>query len=179
MSQGKGISDAVRGAVGSWVTQSLLELLYQKYTAGGGKLNQSQFAMRVRSAESWKRGNRTRDPNGPGWLRNYYSLEFGGRGSTDVNLQVRTNSQADTNISYVTFHVYGKLVSGGACDVPSVFFEKWGIDKSLKAMGAAPMLKTAATAAFVPFTDKQLAALATQLEFGRQATVDRLFEERF
>ncbi len=106
-------------------------------------------------------------------MRNYYSLDFGGRGSTAVNLPVRTDSYADTRISYVTFHVRGKLVSGGACNVPSVFIQKYGIDKRLTFD-----TKSASTVAFVPFTEKELAKLATQYERGGIAALELMFEER-
>jgi hypothetical protein len=177
----KGISDAVRGAVNTWVTEPLLDLLWKEFSKTKPSMTRSTFGYRVRNAEAWsryKRGNEI----GPGFWRLYYCKEFGAKGVVD--LKVLTNGEsksgakdADMRITYVLFYVNGKMVYGGAVDVPSTLFQKFGyvvpaqIDVAMKAG-----IKT--TAAFVPFTEKQLAKLATQYEFGGMSAIDRMFDER-
>jgi len=171
----KGISDAVRGEISTWVTEDLVALLFAAYQKTGGKMSMSSFRLRVQNAEAWKRYARPNDPNGPGFLRKYYCKEFGAKGIVD--LHVITNL-ADNKITYVTFHVGGKMVYGGACNVPSTLFPQFSYKGKLTNTVTAGTTNVEMVAALVPFTEKQLQQLATQYEFGGTGAIDRMFEER-
>lgn len=165
----KGISDAVRGAINDWITQPLKDILYAEYQKSGGKMSKVSFGNYVDYAEQWKRYSRGNDPNGDGFFRKYYCKAFD---KGVVDLHVLTNYD-DTKIKYVTFVVRGKLVYGGACNVPSTLWSQYGYNPTLK-----NVVSPTTTAAFVPFSPAQLAKLSTQLEYGSISMIDRMLEER-
>jgi len=172
MGNGKGISDAVRGAINDWVVPDILN---QISAAAGCKINRWD----VNDAKQWVRYVRRLNPNAAGWERDYRC-----KGNGLLELRVHTNQQ-DTRIEYVTFRVKGKVVAGGAVDVPSVNISQAGRDTSMDLKVTAVAIKgsgsfVAKTVAFKPFTAKQIAQFEAELEFGAAGLVDRMliFDER-
>ena len=170
----KGISDAIRETINTWITDDLITLLFAQYEKSGGKLNPKSFAVRAKNADAWKRYKRGNDPQGTGFFRTYYCKDFGTKGVVD--LRVLTNFD-DTVIKYVMFYIDGKMVYAGACNVPSTRFPSYGYKPMLQNTVQAN-ISTSTTVAFVPFTEAQLQKLATQYEFGGMGAIDRMFEER-
>lgn len=175
----KGISDAVRQAIPIWVTNDLIDRLFVEYRKISKDVSIGTFGVRVAQADAWKRYRRGNDPKGDGFFRTYYCQAFGSGPTAKglVNLEVLTNRE-DTQIKYVMFKVNGQTVYGGACNVPSTFFPKLGYTPTLTDTFSQPKAGVPATAAFIPFTEKQLQKLATQYEFGGMGAIDRMFDER-
>lgn len=86
MSNGKGISDAVREAISDWMIPEITSAL---------KVSRWQ----VDNPKSWVRRVRRRRDNGIGWERDYAC-----KTNAQIVLRVHTN-EADTRINYVTFRV--------------------------------------------------------------------------
>jgi hypothetical protein len=163
---GKGISAAVRGAIGEWMTADTIAILFDEYIRTS-KLPKAyamtdwQFSRRIREADEWVRIVRTRGIKG--WIRTYYTKNFPDR---NVTLEIKTN-EADTHIEYVTVKVNGVIIGGGKVRVPSVFESQDGRKAKLKL-----------DLAFIPFTKDQIKKLQAEMEFGDAAVMDLIFEER-
>jgi hypothetical protein len=109
--------------------------------------------------------------------RNYTCKWFpDGRVSLTVN-----SGRDDSRITYVTFKVNGRVVYGGACDVPSVNLANQRGSRRIQGTATVAVATLAAAAArttrFVPFTKDQIAKFETQLEYGDSAVLDRMFED--
>ena len=162
MSQGKGISDAVRGAVREWMTDDTVNFLYEQHKgAEKDAASYPSFARMIRQASEWVRISRSRGLKG--WTRVYYSKLFNDR---SITLHVNSNEQ-DTLIEYVTIRVRGKVIGGGTVNVPSVLVSQRGRKAGLQLDGV-----------FVAFTADQVKKLQAEMEFGEAAVMDLLFEER-
>jgi hypothetical protein len=163
-SQGKGISDAVRGAIGEWMTESTVNLLWDRVDKKDGKVlgwNQRYFGNRLRDSDMWVRITRSRGRTG--WRRTYYTKAFPSR---DVTLEVNSN-EADTHIEYVTVKANGKIIGGGKVKVPSVLISQDGRKAGLKL-----------ELTFVPFSSEELARIQAEMEYGDSAVHALLFEDR-
>ena len=177
MSQGKGISDAVRGAIREWITPDIIDQLWAanaplavatSNSASFLPRSKDVFTREIRGADSWVRRVRRRISNG--WERDYDCKAFP---RSVVGLRVHTNL-ADTNIRYVTFRMNGRLISGGVVSVPSVLVSQRGRVAQLSDVTFA---NTPATPGYRPFTADELHQLATDVEFG-SGTFDSMFEDR-
>jgi hypothetical protein len=169
MAQGKGISAAVRETIGGWITEELVDLLWNELK-DKGSMTKPGFARRLRTEEDWVRRTRTRMWSG--WQRSYDCKQFAtGPRTSRVGLQVHTN-EVDTHISFVTFRVDGKLVGGGRVRVPSVNINEYASysDRQIK--------RTGETATFRPFTTDELQKIENQMRCGDEA-IRALFEERY
>src|ERR1035437_5859617 len=98
---GKGISAAVRGAIGEWMTNDTVNILFNEYSqlpkqAGKTAMTDWQFSRRIKEADEWVRIVRTRGVKG--WIRTYYTKNFTDR---SVTLEVKSN-EADELIEHVT-----------------------------------------------------------------------------
>jgi len=165
MSQGKGISDAVRESIRDWITPDVAEKI-----RSAAKTDYQNFIYQLRDAKSWVR--RVRRGIANGWERDYDCKQIpGGR----VGLRVHTDS-ADRYIKYVTFRVDGKLIGGGVVNVPSVLVGQASLMG--RRIQNASFAATEATPRFRPFTASELAKLTTELEYGDSGIIDSMFEER-
>src|SRR5437879_4531773 len=93
---GKGISDAVRGAIGDWLApgSGALKLLEAEYLKGTGSKSSIDFGSRVRAASQWVRYVRRLNPKSSGYEREYYCKLFPGeKYAAKVGLRVHTNSK--------------------------------------------------------------------------------------
>lgn len=146
-SAGKGISDAVRNAVGEWMTDKTCDVLFQKLQVEGGTngWNLNQFRNRVRTADNWVRIVRSRGVSG--WRRTYYTKSFPSRG---VTLEVNSN-EADNLIEYVTVKANGKPIGGGKVKVPSM-------------LGSQAGRKAGLVLSFTAFTDEELLVMQAEME---------------
>jgi len=162
MSQGRGISDAVRNAIHEWITDGLVETLFSNYSPGGSK---QAFAYRLRSDKDWVR--RARRNHVKGFERDYDCKSFP---AGIVGLRVHTNLQDDV-IKYVTFRVQGKLVGGGTVHVPSVLASQKGRVATIGGRTTNPQ------PTFVPFTKEQLHKLETEMEYG-SGLLSAMMEDR-
>jgi hypothetical protein len=163
MSQGKGISDAVRESISSWITEEVAT----KIVVAAKRPIQLYL---LRDAKSWVR--RVRRGISNGWERDYDCKHIsGGR----VGLRVHTDA-ADRYIKYVTFRVDGKLIGGGVVNVPSVLVGQASLMG--RKIQNASFASTEATPRFRPFTASELAKLTTELEYGDSGIIDSMFEER-
>ena len=177
MSQGKGISDAVRGAIREWITPDIIDQLWAanaplavatSNSASYLPRSKDVFVREIRGADSWVRRVRRRISNG--WERDYDCKAFP---RSVVGLRVHTNL-ADTNIRYVTFRMNGRLIGGGVVSVPSVLVSQRG---RVAQMSDVKFANTPATPGYHPFTADELHQLATDVEFG-SGTFDSMFEDR-
>lgn len=165
---GKGISDAVRKSISTWITDDLARLLWEGAgQSEGTNWTAGQFRRRLQQGDEWKRDTRRRHPSGIGWYRPYRCKLI-----SNVALAVETN-EADTAILYVKFFSAGKLVGGGTVNVPSVYFERGWTDRQVR---NATFTETT-TPAFKPFTPQEIAELQTNLEYGDASIFDRMMEE--
>jgi len=162
VSQGKGISDAVRESIRDWITPDVTSKIS---SAANGNIQ----TYLLRDAKSWVR--RVRRGIANGWERDYDCKGFGGR----VGLRVHTDA-ADRYIKYVTFRVDGKLIGGGVVNVPSVLVGQASLMG--RKIQNASFAATEATPRFRPFTATELAKLTTELEYGDGGIIDSMFEER-
>jgi hypothetical protein len=166
MSSGKGISDAVRGAIGEWMTDTTVGHLYTEYKNGLPKgafaSSEQGFKRQIRSASDWVRITRRRHAKG-GWVREYYSKNFSSR---NVKLEV-ISDEADQYIQYVTVLVNGKMLGGGKVRVPSMLVSQSGRKAGLEL-----------DLAFVPFSEEELAQLQAQMEYGEESVHAFIFLER-
>lgn len=151
---GKGISAAVRDAIGEWITP---ELVHQLEKSSGQKFQLWQ----LQDENSWVRYRRAR--GGEGWERDYRC-----KWDDNVGLRVHTNAE-DTAIKFVTFKAGNKFVGGGKVHVPSVFSSQAGRKASIRP-GATPT--------FTPFNQDELDRLNTEREFGEAALLELMMEER-
>jgi hypothetical protein len=161
---GKGISAAVRGAIGEWMTERTVAALFKEYetsTKGGSLLSEWAFSRRIREADEWVRIVRRR--SSIGWVREYHSKNFPNK---NVQLEVITNN-ADTEIQYVTVKINRKIIGGGKVRVPSLLESQNGRKAALKL-----------ELAFDPFSEAQLAEMQAQMEFGEDAVYTMLFADR-
>ena len=178
MSQGKGISDAVRGAIREWITPDIIDQLWAanaplavatSNSASYLPRSKDVFTREVRGADYWVRRVRRRISNG--WERDYDCKAFP---RSVVGLRVHTNL-ADTNIRYVTFRMNGRLIGGGVVSVPSVLVSQRGRNAAIQDKSFTVARPAAPT--FRPFTADELHQLATDVEFG-SGTFDSMFEDR-
>jgi hypothetical protein len=175
MANGHGISDAVRGAINDWMVPEIL-------TPVSKALGKQVQGWQVNDAKQWVRKARRYNTTGAGWERDYVCKSFG-----PLGLRVVTND-SDTHISYVTFRVNGKVIAGGAVNVPSVNISQAGYDATIQdlkkvtvtaTVGGKTVAKAEGTViSFKPFTAKQLAQFEAELEFGAAGLIDRLMDER-
>jgi hypothetical protein len=169
MSSGKGISDAVRGAIREWITADVSNRLWEEFKKFGATQTQNSFQSRLRQADYWVR--RVRRGHISGWERDYDCKAFP-RGV--VGLRVHTD-QDDRYIKYVTFRVNGKLIGGGEVRVPSVFLSQAGRNASIKNQRFESL---APASNFRPFTADELHQLEVQAEYGEAGVLGTMFEER-
>jgi hypothetical protein len=165
---GKGISAAVRGSIGEWMTDRVLDLLWNAQTHAGKQLSSSRFSfsVRVRNSDDWVRVRRIRSLKG-GWTRTYRSKQFGGE---QVGLTVKSNEN-DTHIEYVTITLDGKVIGGGRVKVPSVFVSQSGRQASIQDFKGSSL--------FSEFSEAELAKMSAELEYGEDSAYDLLTQERF
>lgn len=162
MSSGKGISDAVRNAIGDWITDDVISTLWSDFKNEGG-ISRSAFGARLRMDAFWVR--RVRRGHSQGWERDYDCKVFP-KGT--VGLRVHTN-QEDTHIKFVTFKVGDRYVGGGKVHVPSMLVSQAGRKASIQ---------NGKTPTFTPFSQAELEKLNTQRQFGESALLDMMMEER-
>jgi hypothetical protein len=164
MSQGKGISDAVRESISTWITTDVASKI-QIASGSPGSIQGYQ----LRDAKGWVR--RVRRSIAGGWERDYDCKQVpGGR----VGLRVHTDS-ADEYIKYVTFRVDGKLIGGGVVNVPSMNLDN-RFNRNARIQNPT-FTSSEAKPKFRPFTADELHRLSTTLEFGG-ASMDSMFEDR-
>ena len=155
MASGKGVSEAVRNHVGTWLNDvNLLDQLFIAYEKSGGKLKKEAFIQRIRKSDDWKR--QSRKTTGSGFTREYYSDSLGGK-SSKVRLLVHSPKSDYSADSYV-FNVDGKAVAGGKTKLQSVFYST-----KVKDEAANPV---AQTATFTKFTKAELQAMETKMIYG-------------
>lgn len=163
MTQGRGISDAVRESIEVWVTDEVMAIL-QNETKG----TVSRWAMR--NSKNWVRRGRRNLPAG-GYERDYECKNTNGR----VGLRVHTDA-SDEHIRYVTFRVDRKLIGGGVVNVPSVLVGHV-TNRSRRIQDANFSASATETPRFRPFTTEEITKLSHSLEYGDRAIED-MFEER-
>jgi hypothetical protein len=157
VSNGKGISDAVRGAIDEWITP---ELVTELSKAAG----RTFFAHNLNNASQWVR--RVRRGISNGWERDYEC-----KAQPRIGLRVHTDA-SDEYIRYVTFRVDGKFVGGGVVSVPSVNISQVGRQAQILAVNAKPSKPK-----FKPFTAEQIRVLQNKMDFNH-TTLDCMFEDR-
>lgn len=169
MSQGKGISDAVRESISTWITSDLVRILWSQFP-DKDTMSEYGFRRRLESDREWAR--RVRRLNGTGgWERDYDCKAFP-RGVVGLRVHTDTN---DEYIKYVTFRINGKLIGGGVVNVPSVLIQGIGVRRTIRTTDTGI---SEATPRFRPFTAEQILQLSTELEYGDASIMDRMFEER-
>ncbi len=168
MSQGKGISDAVRGSILEWMTQRVIAILFEESMKLGLESKSSSsasLASNLRNSEGWVRIKRARNPKG-GWLRTYYSKRFG---KNHAGLTVSSN-ELDTHIEYVTVTLANKVIGGGRVRVPSLLVSQFGRNAAIEGFKEKSV--------FTEFSELELKRLSAELEFGEDSVLALLTEER-
>lgn len=164
MSEGKGISDAVRGIAPQWFDASTVEKVTK-----AAHLSAWQ-ARDLRSGKQWTRTRaegRRKASDGRGWVRRYYCK---GINEDDVQLRIRCNAD-ETKIIYFTIVAGGKTIEGGVTNVASVFFSS----KDNEARVAAAATAEAKTSGFRRMTAAELQQIQTENDFD---TFADMFEQR-
>ena len=169
---GHGVSDAVRGSIRDWMTDRVIEIML-KQSAPINVGNKNIFASRIRDAEEWSRIARKRDLKTGLWKRTYYSKLFGknGPGLTVLTNAGKSNMPEDMYIEYVTITLGKNVIGGGKVKVPSVKLSQAGRQSKIKDFELQSV--------FAEFTEKELAKLSAELEFGEDGMLLMLEEERF
>jgi hypothetical protein len=114
MSQGKGISDAVRKIAPQWFDPETTEAARE-----AAKLNGVE-AYELNVGKNWTRkreGGRRRNRSGEGWIRKYYCK---GVREGRVELEIQCNED-ESAIKFFTIRAGGKVISGGVSNVASMF----------------------------------------------------------
>lgn len=164
MSNGHGISDAVRLAISSWVTADLTDLLYAALPETYKSIKQAVFRARLQRPESWVRYNRTKESFG--YKRRYHLKNSG---IEDVVLLTVNTDSSDYRITFVTFSMNGQIIYGGKVDVPSV--QLTGARRNVQIQADDRLT-------FTPFTREQLDRFRIELECGDAAVLGSIFTER-
>lgn len=156
MSQGKGISDAVRGIAPKWFDNETTEKV-----AKAAKLSYLE-QMRLRTGDNWTRcrtaGRRRAIDSKGGWVRKYYCK---GVAEDKVNLVIRCNEE-ETKIVYFTITAGGKTIDGGVSNVASVF--QSGKNNQAR-VAVAGSTKNEAEEEFRRFSAAELQRMQTEIEF--------------
>lgn len=174
MSQGHGISDAVRGSINEWMTDRVVDILWKEAKARGMTSGEglSYFRSKLRSADMWVRIARSRSDKWGVWKRTYYSKLFG---RNSVGLTVLTNrakggKPEDMYIENVTITLGNKVIGGGRVSIPSVQLSQWDRRASIEGFESSSL--------FSEFSEDELARLTAELEFGEDSVLALIEEER-
>jgi hypothetical protein len=169
VSLGHGISDSVRDCISSWMTDKVINLLYEEAKPTISKWN---FGNKLRSSSEWKRISRRRSDKVGVWSRSYYSKLLG---KNQVGLIVLTNKKSSTKeedmyIEYVTITLKGKVIGGGKVSVPSVKLSQKNKQVNIEDFKSESL--------FTEFTASELANINSEIEYGEEGMMLVLFEER-
>jgi len=176
MGLGHGISDSVRNSIGDWMTDRVIDIMastlkYANFVSPSKE--RDTFKSRVRTADEWSRIKREKDLKAGVWKRTYYSKLFGkdGPGLTVLTNKGDKTKEEDMYIEYVTITYGNKVIGGGKVSIPSV---------KLSQLGRKPTIRDFQTESiFAEFTEKELAVLSAELEFGDADSLTMMLEERF
>jgi hypothetical protein len=169
-----GISDAIRDLIGTWLTQEVVDRLWDAFP-NRGNMPISNFRRKLQEDKSWAR--RARRKHSGGHERDYECKQFA---SGRVVLRVHTDS-ADRYIKYVTFKIDGKIIGGGVVNVPSVLVgdgKRSGPQTKESTSKATPAVPTPTTPQFKPFTAAELLRLPIELEYDDWIVADLMFSGR-
>lgn len=171
-SSGKGISDALRGSVRDWMTDTVIDLLYISNPKTIKDLGKQFLCNCLRNPNMWKRLNRRKSDKVGIWLRTYYCSALG---KEDVTLTILTNKETpkakeDSFIESVTIVSKGKPIGGGRVKVPSMLISQKGKQSKFEEFRTDTL--------FTEFTSKELAELTSKLQFGEEAMFLSIFDER-
>jgi len=136
-------------------------------------VNSMYFKTKLRNATEWKRISRAKSDKAGIWKRTYYSKLFGkdGPGLTILTNKGSKDKQEDMYIEYVTI-TYGKnVIGGGKVSIPSIKLSQLGRKATIQDFQTQSV--------FAEFTEKELARLSAEMEFGQDSMLDLLESERF
>jgi hypothetical protein len=169
MSQGKGISEAVRGVVLEWLDDETIEQIAK---ALDPRQETSIYRSYMRNTDAWVRKARRKSPSG--FTRTYRCNGLAPR--LNVELEVRSNP-SDTRINYYAFRVNGKFVVGGQASVASVNIGSNSRDRARIGPTEFAQLNTS-IGSFRRMSEAELDKLNTEVRHGNDGAFDSLFEER-
>jgi hypothetical protein len=169
MSQGRGISDAVRNSVREWI-----DPVTSDKVAKAAKISDGLARLVLRNPDNWARTARRFIKNGLG-TKTGHSRTYrcnGLEASSKVELEAQTNV-ADDVIQYFVVRVNGKVIEGGVSNVTSVF--KKGVKNQARVAVAFTTSAETKTAGFRHMSEEELRRLQTEVDFDSFAD---LFEVR-
>jgi len=138
--------------------------------------NRPAFTSKIRRADEWVRdrvGGRTQSGKTGVWKRSYHSKLFGmnGPGLTVLTNKGSKDMQEDMYIEYVTITMNGLAIGGGKVFIPSAKLPQLGRKTTIADFQTQSV--------FAEFTEKELAVLTAELEFGGEDGMLMMLEERF
>jgi hypothetical protein len=177
-SGGHGISDAVRNSVAGWITERVLDLLWQELVniKDTKNMTKSTLGAKLRNSSQWTRLNREKSDKAGIWSRKYYSkllgkgfIEFTVLTNKEVKSKGVVTQNEDMHIESVKITLKGKFIGGGRVKIPSAKLSQKGKEASFE-------LRT--DHLFTEYTLTELNTLNAEMEHGGDAMFYLLEDDR-